>query len=912
MTIYRNIFKKHKKRTKSLMFLLVVIILALIFNTSLLKIFNEYSDKDNNEKDLDNENPLLSSDHPNNACDYNYYKEITINHSKVSGPDDLIDFPVLISIFDSDLHDKAQVDGDDIAFAIGFEWLDHEIELFNRSYSPTHAQLVAWIRAPILSQSTDTIIRMYYGNPYIDSRENPEGVWNSNYEAVWHMNQDPSSSDILDSTANNNDLTTTGFASDTRFYDGKLGTAIAVDGTNDRFGISSFNGPINDFTFQTWFKFDNPFPGSEMYFYQGNSPASSFPLLRFTSSGVVVTHIEVTSDNDESCVGTKNSWAGDTWFQFVNSRSMSAVRSYHYIDGSLDAEDNSADNANPHIPWDRLSILGGLSGSNMWGPGAISEFRILTITLSPDWIATEHNNQYSPNSFYNISSEIKYLIASINDFEYFKEIVIDHTKVSGSSNLINFPLLISILDSDLHDYVQPDGDDIAFNNGTSWLFHEIELFNQNYNSTHAQLIAWVSVPVLSPSIDTVLYMYYGNSTMNSQQTPTRVWDSNYIGIWHLGEVSGGSLAIKDSTQNGNDGTDQGTPELGAPGQIGGAFGIDEWADFVDVPDSSSLDRPSSSITISGWTYAENYIWNMAMLSKNEFKDSPYGILYRNSSNIISYNIEGVTTNYVNSDVSITRQGWMYLVLTYDGSNVRIYKDGLFGYSSSQTGTIAPNSLNLQIGREEMYGDWFYGVLDEIRISDSVRSTEWVATEYNNQYDPNSFYSISNAIKVDENAPSDASYFNHYKVITIDSLLVFGSGYHSNFPVLISIYDQDLRSGVQQDGDDIAFSLGSEWLDHEIEIFNQNYNGTHAELVAWVRIPELSTSLDTFIRMYYGNSTMSSRENPTGVWDESYKGVWHLSESSGFTQDSTLYNENGLVTGTLIRPSTGQIGNAYNY
>ena len=51
--------------------------------------------------------------------------------------------------------------------------------------------------------------------------------------------------------------------------------------------------------------------------------------------------------------------------------------------------------------------------------------------------------------------------AMINDFTYYKVITIDNTKVSGSNNLTNFPLLISIFDSDLHDDVQSDGDDIA-------------------------------------------------------------------------------------------------------------------------------------------------------------------------------------------------------------------------------------------------------------------------------------------------------------------------------------------------------------------------------------------------------------------------------------------------------------------
>ncbi|MFX1432125.1 MAG: DUF2341 domain-containing protein, partial [Promethearchaeota archaeon] len=125
--------------------------------------------------------------------------------------------------------------------------------------------------------------------------------------------------------------------------------------------------------------------------------------------------------------------------------------------------------------------------------------------------------------------------SSINDFYYYKEITIDHNKVSGSSNLTNFPLLLSIYDKDLHDHAQADGEDMAFYSGTKWLNHEIELFNQCYNSTHAQLVAWVQIPSLSTLIDTKIYMYYGNSTIISQENPSGVWDDNFKGVWHLSE-----------------------------------------------------------------------------------------------------------------------------------------------------------------------------------------------------------------------------------------------------------------------------------------------------------------------------------------------------------------------------------------
>jgi len=65
-------------------------------------------------------------------------------------------------------------------------------------------------------------------------------------------------------------------------------------------------------------------------------------------------------------------------------------------------------------------------------------------------------------------------------------------------------------------------------------------------------------------------------------------------------------------------------------------------------------------------------------------------------------------------------------------------------------------------------------------------------------------------------------------------------------------------------------------------------------------------------MYYGNSTTSSRENPNGVWSNNYKGVWHLSESSGNAFDSTSYSQSGTVSGTVTRGSPGKADGAYDF
>jgi len=163
-----------------------------------------------------------------------------------------------------------------------------------------------------------------------------------------------------------------------------------------------------------------------------------------------------------------------------------------------------------------------------------------------------------------------------------------------------------------------------------------------------------------------------------------------------------------------------------------------------------------------------------------------------------------------------------------------------------------------------------------------------------------------------NSPSNAHYYSFYKEIEIDYTKVSGTGTYTDFPVLISIIDNDLKSKVQPDGDDIAFSIDNTWLDHEIELFDQAFNGTHAKLVAWVRVPILYGSFNTIIRMYYGNSTMSSQANADGVWSNNYRGVWHLSESTGSALDSTSYSTSGTVTGTVNRGSQGRVDGAFDF
>ena len=117
-----------------------------------------------------------------------------------------------------------------------------------------------------------------------------------------------------------------------------------------------------------------------------------------------------------------------------------------------------------------------------------------------------------------------------------------------SSDLTDFPALISFTHSDLTQTTESDGTDIVFtaSDGTTELAYEIERFDQSTG----EVIAWVKIPTVSASENTDIYIYYkGTSTSSSSS----VWDSSYKLVWHLNQTSTGTVdEFTDVSDTGND------------------------------------------------------------------------------------------------------------------------------------------------------------------------------------------------------------------------------------------------------------------------------------------------------------------------------------------------------------------------
>ena len=326
---------------------------------------------------------------------------------------------------------------------------------------------------------------------------------------------------------------------------------------------------------------------------------------------------------------------------------------------------------------------------------------------------------------------------------YRKKLTIDHTKVSGDTNLTDFPLLISLTsDTHLSSNAQADGDDIMFTDSIgNKLDHEIESYSSG------TLIAWVRIPTLYGTQNTDLYMYYGNSSAASQENATNVWDENYQAVWHLEESSNGSVAVTrgDSTSNGNTLSDQDTL-ASATGKIGSSTVFDNATtddlriltgnQSVNFPGKSGADL-SDGYTFSTWAkfthHTGGHTHNLAVHGMDVF----HGFV---TNNAYQGDFAGSIPTSASSVTSTTE--WYYLTTTWNGSQFQTYINGDASGTpvSSSSFPTSTNTFYLGTRGSSSTTRSLGGYLDEVRLQNKYRTSDWIATEYANQNSPSTFYS----------------------------------------------------------------------------------------------------------------------------------------------------------------------------
>lgn len=330
-----------------------------------------------------------------------------------------------------------------------------------------------------------------------------------------------------------------------------------------------------------------------------------------------------------------------------------------------------------------------------------------------------------------------------------QKITIDNTKVSGSGSHSDFIALITLdhLDTEVVDAgansALNGGGDIRFSSdsaGVTQLACEVVSFVTNATPGNRKCIIWVKVPAVSASVNTELYIWYSKaSEVQPPATDTygrnAVW-SDYRLVAHLIEAP--SIAAGhylDSTGNGNDGTAVALPSASSgklhdstvtrtlgdqtvdfPVQIDSGVGaMQAWTRYdsaVGIRQAYGLHdgqrcyvgTDAGGLHFVGWGSAYNFTESHGYSTGVYYKED----LVFNSGTGLFY-VDGALKSGVTS--AYTWSGPAY-------SGVRVL---------SRRQASAP-SIDLI----------FNAAQDEFRIADFIPSADWLATEYANQNDPETF------------------------------------------------------------------------------------------------------------------------------------------------------------------------------
>jgi hypothetical protein len=230
---------------------------------------------------------------------------------------------------------------------------------------------------------------------------------------------------------------------------------------------------------------------------------------------------------------------------------------------------------------------------------------------------------------------------------------------------------------------------------------------------------------------------------------TEYWpDANTMGLYHMSEAIG--TWTFDASGNGNHG-----PVIGAaiaPGRFGLGRLFNGTSDYIDLPESPSLLSPGNQLSIEAWTYLHSYPSPGAgnhIVSTGNQNDYDLSIYSDGRIATALYLSTGPGTMYGNAAVPLNR--WTHVAMTYDGTLVRFYINGVLDASFPRTGTVggSPQSENLAIGAYLYNGSFtqfFDGMIDEVRVSDIARSP----SQFGLQLPPKNLVATPGAGKIDLN------------------------------------------------------------------------------------------------------------------------------------------------------------------
>ena len=261
-----------------------------------------------------------------------------------------------------------------------------------------------------------------------------------------------------------------------------------------------------------------------------------------------------------------------------------------------------------------------------------------------------------------------------------------------------------------------------------------------YNTTSKLILIGdntFTVPLIGPNNHTFTHWNTGSTnttiTVSSAGVYTAYyepsapdWFNGLIGYWKLDEGIG-SIA-GDSSGNNNNGTLQNSP-VWVDGKYGKALSFDGTDDYVEVPQSSSLDIVDS-VSVTAWVYPTASPNLATILSRwYDGTESDRGIVLQLHNGSCFFAVID-DSNHLSATFSFEINKWYYIAATWNGLVSRIYVNGIEIGNRYTAGSFTNQNINLGIGSDlDPFQAQFNGTIDNVMIYNRALSEEEVRAHY---------------------------------------------------------------------------------------------------------------------------------------------------------------------------------------
>ena len=205
-------------------------------------------------------------------------------------------------------------------------------------------------------------------------------------------------------------------------------------------------------------------------------------------------------------------------------------------------------------------------------------------------------------------------------------------------------------------------------------------------------------------------------------------NAGLVGAYNFEEAGG--TTVVDASDKGNTGTISGATRT-TQGRFGKALSFDGVNDWVTINDAASLDL-TTSMTLEAWVYPTV---NMTQWATVMLKEQPGGGLYELYAN--GDQSQPLTSVTVGGQYRVLSGGpwllayqWTHLAATYDGTTQRLYVNGTQVAQRPQTGPTQVSSRPLRLGGNSVWGEFFKGRIDEVRVYNRALSTAAINADLN--------------------------------------------------------------------------------------------------------------------------------------------------------------------------------------